>query len=230
MKRPKTPALPSRKFRLCDWEENGYHDSYFYMAYWDEATSSVKKMETGSTAYGGGVPDSDFLMPDFEIVEKAIAWLADVIFEQIKEAEYRDVYEPAHVQRGDWLVLLRPVKCKGIEYPAGHKAEVSWSGNFGQFFRKGYNRPGRDNTRVGLRGAMPADPILYAPLSACRRAKDPMPDDELRERANKLAEHCHFKRAVSTHGGWVSRNWALEVWERAARDKPVRFAETAHFG
>jgi hypothetical protein len=39
---------------LSTFENNGYHDSYFFMRVWDEATQSIKAIETGSTAYGGG--------------------------------------------------------------------------------------------------------------------------------------------------------------------------------
>jgi len=45
---------------LFEREENGYHDSYFYMTVWDEDTQSPKEVCFGATAYGGWVnPTTD---------------------------------------------------------------------------------------------------------------------------------------------------------------------------
>lgn len=38
---------------LWTWEENGYHDSDFYAAVWDEETQNLKRIEYDSTRHGG---------------------------------------------------------------------------------------------------------------------------------------------------------------------------------
>lgn len=41
-------------FKLVEWEQNGYHDSYFKAALFDAANNTIVGVETGATAYGGG--------------------------------------------------------------------------------------------------------------------------------------------------------------------------------
>jgi hypothetical protein len=43
------------KYTLCQWEDNGYHDSYFYAGIWDTETKKMSAMMTGATAFCGGV-------------------------------------------------------------------------------------------------------------------------------------------------------------------------------
>lgn len=86
----------ARKFRLCDWERNGYNDSDFYGMYYDEADGQLHTIEIGTTrfacqSYGFG---PEYLMPTPEIVEKARVILADRIFAALRHAEDRNVLEP----------------------------------------------------------------------------------------------------------------------------------------
>jgi hypothetical protein len=58
------------QIELCDWEQNGYHDSYFYSAVFDTETGVISSVETGATAYAGGmesIPHTD----DESILHKA---------------------------------------------------------------------------------------------------------------------------------------------------------------
>jgi hypothetical protein len=41
-------------YKLCDWEQNGYHDSYFKAALFDDSNNTIVGVEIGSTAFGGG--------------------------------------------------------------------------------------------------------------------------------------------------------------------------------
>lgn len=41
-------------YKLCDWEQNGYHDSYFKAALFNSETQEIVGVETGATAYAGG--------------------------------------------------------------------------------------------------------------------------------------------------------------------------------
>ena len=39
------------KFKLLDWEENGHHDSYFFLALWNPETGEAEKVMTVATAF-----------------------------------------------------------------------------------------------------------------------------------------------------------------------------------
>ena len=108
--------------------------------------------------------------------------------------------------------LLRPAKHKGAPIPEGTVGEVFWSGAYGQFFRKGYNRPGRSNTRVGLNFADGSS--AYVALSACRLNREPDDDEELGSCARELAQNCAFSRITGEKHAWDSENYALALYQR----------------
>lgn len=95
------------KYRICDWEDNGYHDSYFYGVTYDDATGKLESAMIGATAYASGayslagVPD-----PTREVLEAARIQLRDHIFQAIRDAEHADTLTPQHAQRDDEMILL----------------------------------------------------------------------------------------------------------------------------
>lgn len=210
------PAPAPQRYYLCDWEENGYHDSYFQVALWNEATQAVERVEYGATAYGGGWDyRAETSYPTLAVVNKACAWLSEYIYRQIYAAEQRDVFEPEAVRNGEELILTRDARNKGVKIAAGTQGRVFWSGAYGQFYRNGYNRPGRANTRVGLELAN--GQRVFVALSACKRAKQPLSDAELKERADRLSLDCQFGKALSAKHAWDSYNWASEVLAKAQK-------------
>jgi len=100
------------KYRLCDWEDNGYHDSYFYGAYYDTEDGTCKSEMIGSTAFSGGCYTAPWEDPTPEIVEKARVWLEQKIFEEIKAAEYRDVLTPDNLNVYDKVRFTQQKKTK----------------------------------------------------------------------------------------------------------------------
>lgn len=99
------------KYKLCWWEENGYHDSYFYGVYYDGDKHELESVGLGATAYGGGIGfDNSYALPTPEILELARQLLAERIFVQIKAAEEMDIYRPgpASVKLGRKFELLEP--------------------------------------------------------------------------------------------------------------------------
>ena len=197
-------------YRLSEWEDNGYHDSYFHVALWNEDKQIVERVEFGATAYAGGWNYmAETLAPTKEIVGKACAWLANVIYRQIWAAEQGDVLEPKAVSKGQDLRLIRSARNKGVTVPKGAVGRVFWSGAYGTFYKNGYNRPGRNNIRVGLE--LTTGERVFVALSACRLDREPMGDEELRQRAENLSLHCSFRSALTAKGGWDSKNFALAV-------------------
>lgn len=200
------------KHALCSWEDNGYHDSYFYQAVWNDETNQVESHMEGATAFAGGhsypaITDSDMLM-------QAITWLSEHIYTRIREAEYRDVLEPNAAPHGMELRLLRDVRHNGTVIPAGTWGDVFWSGAYGKFYRNGYNKPCRTNIRVGLR--LPDGNKIFVALSACRLHREPLSDAELHRRAVELSKHCGFGTACGMKA-WESRNPARELYERITK-------------
>lgn len=198
--------------KLCDWEDNGYHDSYFYAAVWNDETNAVESIETGSTAYYGGCSAGE-PVKDIDIVLKAVEWLKQYIYKAIRAAEYRDVLEPQAAPHGTELRLIRDVRHKGMIIPEGTWGDVFWSEAYGKFYAKGYNKPNRENIRVGLR--LPDGSKVFVALKACRLKRDPLSDAELMARADRLSRDCKFGAACGMKA-WESQNWARPILEAYA--------------
>ena len=206
--------------KLTNWEVNGPQDSDFMESYWNDETKQVEFHEVGSTRHAGGSSCSNTPpINDIDMLVEAIAWLGDFIFGQIRAAEHRDVLEPQAVGRGDMVRLLRDVKHHKVLYPAGTVGEVCLDWLLGQFYRKGYNRPGRGNTRVAIRiSKEPGADWLYFALYALRHEREPMSDEQLQERANILAQNCQFS-AAHPRNTWDTKNYALLLLERIQKEQ-----------
>lgn len=194
------------KHKLISWEQNGYHDSYFYMIYWDSDLGEVAQVETGSTAYGGGgVSEGQFILPTRPVLIAAERWLARFIYGALRSAEDRNVLEPEDVTPyEDEVALLRKVKHKGQQYEKGTVGRVFWVGAFGTFYSNGYNRPGRDNRRVGIE--LSSGEKIYVALKACRLNRETLSDFSLMRKARALAKNRQFG-ACFPRFSWASEQW-----------------------
>jgi len=95
------------KYKLSEWEMNGYHDSDGYLAYWDDDENAVKCMMHWTTRFAGGPKLEGFAKElTSEVLEKSLDWLADAIFHALKIAEEGDVLRPQRVNEGDRVRLL----------------------------------------------------------------------------------------------------------------------------
>src|SRR4051812_42274816 len=84
------------KFKLCWWEDNGYHDSYFEGLAFHTDTNTFQEHSLGATAYAGGIGfDRSFQTPTLAILERARLVLAKQIYTKIRGAEWRDVLTPS---------------------------------------------------------------------------------------------------------------------------------------
>jgi hypothetical protein len=207
------------KYSLCEWEENGYDDSDFYAAYYDDETGEVKSKLVGSTRYYGGFSEdgktNPFEYPTPEVVEKARKVLEEHIFARLREAEDRAVLTPERASKGDRLRTttagIFKDKKKGTEtpYEEGEVGTVIWAGHFGTFYRNGYNRRGRSNGRVGLR--FDDGRVIFVALSKTRLDVDPASDEDLRERAERLSHGHQYGKMLSAKHAWDTRNFASAV-------------------
>lgn len=174
-----------------EWEHDGYDDSDCYRVVFDPNTRTLSRFETGSTRYASArTPGAPFVVDVPErVVSDAERVFAGLIFDTLRLAEHADILEPRAVKHGDRLRTTRAIRGKSA-CPAGTAGEVFRSGSYGTFYRNGHNRPGRENTRVGLR--LRDGSKVFVALSACRRDREPDTDDALRCRAVELARHRNF--------------------------------------
>lgn len=98
--------------RWAEWEDNGYHDSYFHEIYWDADLQEAFQKEIGATAYGGGIQHWESVPWTAEELEKARLWHADKILAQLVKAEQDDVLTPNSIEKGDRVRLLERQRCK----------------------------------------------------------------------------------------------------------------------
>lgn len=97
-------------YKLCDWEQNGYHDSYFKAAMYDSTADKIVGVETGATAYAGGrglpepAPEGETLVKAYKCLERHIR---GVLFQQA----LRKHSEPDDLQVGMILETTGKVKC-----------------------------------------------------------------------------------------------------------------------
>lgn len=201
--------------RLTEWEDNGYNDSDFWVSVYDDEKNAVRAVLKGSTRFAGyhdGGPDIGKPIANLAVLQKALRVLADHIYSVIRAAEYRDVLEPSTAEKGTILRLLRSVKHKGALIAEGTVGELFWIGAYGHFYRNGYNRPDRENTRVGL--TLADGSSAYVALSACRLNREPHDDEQLRVRAWDLAQNCSFSQMTGEKCAWNSENYALTLLQR----------------
>ena len=195
-------------YKLCDYEQNGYHDSYFYWSIYDSEKEDIIQYEYGATAYGSTKSDLQFEKLTKDIVEKAISLLSDHIFNKLQA----DALEPSGVENGEKVKLLKDVKFKNkktgktIEASAGTVGKVFWQKAYGQFYANGYNRPNRDNTNLGIE--FESGEIIFTGLKNVSRS---FSQEEIREKANNLARECQFQTYNSSWSGWTSQNFALAI-------------------
>lgn len=160
------------KYTFCEWEENGYHDSYFYEGVWNTVTREIESIEVGSTAYAGGCGSGTAHMKLYDASEKvqedfrnyAIFTAAEMIY----NSNERDANEPQMAEFGDKLITIESTRKKdGTIIDIGVRGEVFWTGAFGTFYRNGYNKKNRSNISVGLR-LLDGSKVFVA-LKKCKR-------------------------------------------------------------
>lgn len=97
------------QFILNDWEVNGYHDSDFQYAVYDDQLGKIICVEYGSTRYGAPLPGTP--RPVYEVLtpaalEAARILLRDHIFAALKAADYSAKITPNKVGVGQRVRFL----------------------------------------------------------------------------------------------------------------------------
>jgi hypothetical protein len=172
-----TPRSFARCFYVGDWEQNGYHDSYFSVVWWDDAAGREESAEYGATAYAGGWNWRADLARDWpaDVVARWRAWRLAGYRNSIgaRETARCCVPEPAEMPFGTRVRMLRASKSRACRTPwaAGEVGEVSGHYWHGTFFANGYKRKERANGRLGIR--MADGRTVFAAMSAVRLDCEP---------------------------------------------------------
>lgn len=187
------------KFLLEDREANYYDDSDFYAIFFDTETGTIRSEMYGSTrGFSPRVAPADVYLREIpaDVMTKAIEYLFEKSSEDIARRDRIEIDSPDNVSRGDCLTLLMDGKYSDkktgvkVEYKAGESAVVIWEGAFGTFYRNGYNRKGRSNTRVGLR--FEDGRVVFIGLDKCKLSRPYLSEEEISQRARSYAEGKNF--------------------------------------
>jgi hypothetical protein len=103
---------------IMEREENGYHDSDFYVIAWDEDTKSLTKFYYNSTRYGGGGSARVDATPEStaKAAEYAYKYMRKIIWAKF----LKDLAVP---EKGDTVVIAR-----GKKADKGKTGKVFWIG------------------------------------------------------------------------------------------------------
>ena len=225
------------KYKLSWWEENGYHDSYFYGVYFDTEDGKLYAVGLGATAYAGGIGfDETYALPTAEVVELARKELAKRIFCVLRAAEDRDVLtpEPYNVRRGVEFRLLvdhtfyrkenggfaKDAKGKRVKAKLANGSVVISSEPgvvfYGTTYKNGYNRPSRANASVKALVRLDERTLqsVLIPLAKLRQHAEPMSDVDLMARSEGLSYEGQFAVAFGCKA-WESDNWTLDFLKKS---------------
>lgn len=206
---------------LCDWEDNGYDDSDFYVSRWNAETGAIEAVLVGTTR-GYMLAPAQVLATDDEVLAARAAAERE-IFDAMRKAHHADVFEPQSVGVGDKVAVAIAHKAKDkaagttVELKVGDVGRVFWAKAMGTFHRNGYNRPGRDNIRVGIELADGRRAFL--PLKKLRMAAEPRSDESLRAEA---VRHSWTGTWAFRGKAWSSSNHAAY---RLRALRPVPFVD-----
>jgi hypothetical protein len=140
-----------------EWEHNGRDDSDWYAIAYDDATDSLRKVETGTTRFADALHHTVLEKATPEVETKAELALRRIVRAALAAADEDERLRPGRFTRGLRVVLTREAKNRDkanggwIRFVAGSAGEVAAEAHFGTFYRNGYNRPGRENARVLVR-------------------------------------------------------------------------------
>lgn len=204
------------KYRLVEWEDNRYHDSYGKLVYFDDQDGKVKVTEHWSTAYPGEADMSEFLMPTAEIVMLAQAQLADYYFNCLAY-DYQHVKTkptPKDVERHGKVVMNSNFNGrKQGKIAVGTKCQVLRV-SISRFAPPRYNNgPIRSDYNVEL--LTPDGRHVWVNLEKVSLDWDiPTEKETLVEAQNRA---CGLRFQVMFGGcAWLSTDWASKVVAKSA--------------
>lgn len=197
------------KYRLSEFEENRYHDSYGYLVYWDSEKKRISRVMHWTTACGGQFDDSEYLMPTKEVVDEAVKDFAQSIHRLNTRERIRSHYNPTekhHIELGSSVVfkIAHNSRKSKIKIAAGTVAKVVGV-EVDIFKTQSYSKVTYYNVMVML-----DNKIVRVPMEKVRMTGRPrFKVSEMKKRALEKARNCQFRSMW--YGGWDCKNWALDI-------------------
>lgn len=202
------------KYKLCDWEVNGYSDSDWYMAYWNSETNQVETTVTGTTRGGMDFDWSLYADPTPEVVEASIEWLAKKIKRLNMRNIIRNHYAPSqntHLSVGETVVFKKPHHAKkhGIKFKAGDRVQV-YRIMVDTFRTRPFSRVTWYTVCI-----REGNKMIYVPMEKFKKQGRPsLKPSAVMKRSREVARNCGFCGFFG--GAWDSNNWALKTLRKAA--------------
>lgn len=199
------------KYKLCDFEENRYHDSYGYVVFFDDETNKIERRMTWTTV--GGLtsdPFADLLYPTLEVVEKAVEVYTKKLLRIERRRLIRNHYSPGNtLLTGEEVVFKKAFN--------GKKQPKVAKGTVAEVLRVRLNQfKSRFNTEYfnvevrlidGTRIWVDTDKV-----SRVGRLKETR--KQTYARCLREAYGCGFRDLY--FGGWDDNNWAAQVLKKKA--------------
>ncbi len=208
------PSVPAKAttglYFIADYERNGYSDSDFMVVYWNDATGKIEQQEYGSTRYAGNPAGGAFFASlERNIPDSILAKIRDRIYDEalalftINDTARVETPGSPELPFGTKVrFLTASTKRHAYQWAAGDTGEITWTGHMGTFYRKGYNKPNRENGRVGVRLA--DGRRVFAPMKAVRLDREIDPA-QLAADAATAARNMRFEGCVPGY------TWATKI-------------------
>lgn len=206
------------KYKLADWENNSYHDSYGQLLYFDTDTNKIHQIEHWSTAYPGRADMSEFLMPTVEIVEKAQKILADFYFEKASRIFASIKYRPTkeEVEKTEYVFLNCDFKGRKQGFVAkGTRCKVLRV-KLSQFAPPRYGK-GNYKSDYNVELLTPEGKKVWIRMDKLTLDWECPTEKQTMDKAIEDAKSCQFQEMSNC--AWLDNNWALEVYKNSAEYK-----------
>jgi hypothetical protein len=119
------------RYKIAEYENNGYHDSYWGVWVFNTDTNKVEQIETGSTAYySREYPSYEKSLPS-EYNSALRKYLRDEYFQELVDKRDQVKVTYYSYSQGEKVEASRTFKHKGKIYQKGTKFKVLGSNNFG---------------------------------------------------------------------------------------------------
>lgn len=206
------------KYKLVDWEDNRYHDSYGKLVYFDDKDQNIHLTEHWSTASAGSADMSEYLMPTPEVIEKCKSILTEFYYNRQASLYHTIKYTP------DDEEVLKNVKVimnsnfngrKQGKIAKGTKLEVLRVKE-SMFAPNRYSKgPMRHDYNAEVRDA--AGKTYWINITKLTLDWEFPTEKETLEDAKRLAESCSVQDMF--RHAWLSNNWIVQASQNDAQYK-----------
>lgn len=198
------------KYKLVDWEDNRYHDSYGKLVYFDDQDGKIHLTEHWSTAYPGSADMSEFLMPTLEVIEKCKVFLTEFYYNRQASLYNTIKYTPDNeevLKCGKVILNSNFNGRKQGKLAKGTKLEVLCVTESMFAPKRYYNGPLRKDYNAEVRDI--AGKTYWINLTKLTLDWEFPTEKETMAGAKEAAEACRVQDMF--RHAWLSTNWIEQV-------------------